>query len=230
MKKIFLLIVLCFAAFMGRSQDVIVINNGKEIKSTIIETNSEFVKFKIFSENDKQICSIKRKIKQFKKQNLPVGEQVFTLPKKEVFMIEYENGKNDFFKNEITTGTVKNVLNLIDVNNNPEAYKMYRDGYKQYSLSRGLIGAGGGLFAFGVVALLYNGIKDNFTNNDIGASFIYTGIGSVLLVAGLQLNETSKDKMNNAFDMYRKSLKTAQNSYHLDFGMTQNGIGCSIKF
>ncbi|HNW89288.1 MAG TPA: hypothetical protein PKN48_06465 [Bacteroidales bacterium] len=230
MKKIFLLIVLCFAAIVGRSQDIIVTKNGKEIKSTIIETNSEFVKFQIFSENDKQICSIKQKIKQFKKQNLPVGEQVFTLPKKEVFMIEYENGKNEIFKEKVGTGVVSNVLNFIDVNNNPEAYKLYRAGYKRYSLSKGLVGAGGGLLTFGAIAFIISSTDGKKDNTNIGASAIYMGAGCVFLATGLPLYFSAKKKMNEAFDMYTKSLKTAQNNYRLDIGITQNGAGLQLKF
>lgn len=230
MKKIFLLIVLCFSALVGRSQDVIVTNKGKEIKSTIIETNAESVRFKIFNENDKQICSIKQKIKQFKKQNLPVGEQVLTLPKKEVFMIEYENGKSDIYKDEVNFRTAKNVLNFIDVNSDPEAYKLYRDQYKNYYLSRGLIGAGGGLLSFGTAALLYNKIANKYSNSTIGGAFFFVGTGFALLVAGLELNQISSKKMEAAFSQYRKSLKTAQAGYHLDFGMTQNGVGLQMKF
>lgn len=229
MKKIFLLVVLCVVAFISKGQDVIVTNQGKEINSKIIETNSKFVKFKIFSQNDNQICRIKQKIKHFKKQNLPVEEQVFTLPKKEVFRIEYENGKNEFYS-EVKDKTVKNVLNFIDVNNNPEAYKLYRDGYKQYNLSKGLIGAGAGLGAFGVITLLYNSFNDKYSNSDIGGGFVFTGFGTALLFAGLLLNESSSVKMNKAFDIYKKTLNTAQSNFKLDFGITQNGMGFNMKF
>ena len=230
MKKIFLIFTLCLFSYVVKSQDVIVNTNGKEIKAKIVETTADQVKFRIFDANAKQIGSISQKIKKFRKQHLPVDEQVFSVPRNQIFMIKYENGKNDIYREKVEYRTAKNVLNFIDVNNNPEAYKMYRDGYKMHNLSRGLIGAGGGLCAFGAVCLMYNGIHGGYNNNEIGASFIYSGIGAVLLFTGLQLNEKSIKKMNSAFDLYRNSLKTAQNSYHLDFGITQNGLGLNLKF
>lgn len=230
MKKIILIFTLCLFSYVVKSQDIIVNTNGKEIKAKIVETTADEVKFHIFDANAKQIGSISQKIKKFKKQHLPVDEQVISIPRNQVFMIKYENGKNDIYKEKVQYRTAKNVLNFIDVNNNPEAYKMYRDGYKMHNLSRGLIGAGGGLCAFGAVCLMYNGIHGGYNNNQIGASFIYSGIGAVLLFTGLQLSEKSIKKMNSAFDLYRSSLKTAQNSYLLDFGITQNGLGLNLKF
>lgn len=230
MKKIILIFTLCLFSYVVKSQDIIVNTNGKEIKTKIVETTPDQVTFRIYDANEKQICSIDQKIKKFRKQHLPVEEQVFSIPRNQVFMIKYENGKNDIYREKVEYKTAKNVLNFIDVNNNPEAYKMYRDGYKLHNLSRGLIGAGGGLCAFGAVTLFYNGIHGKYNNTEIGASFIYTGIGAVLLFTGLQLSEKSIKKMNSAFDLYRNSLKTAQNNYHLDFGITQNGLGLNLKF
>jgi hypothetical protein len=230
MKKIILIFTLCLFSYVVKSQDIIVTTNGKEIKTKIVETTPDQVTFRIFDANAKQISSIDQKIKKFRKQHLPVDEQVISMPRNQVFMIKYENGKNDIYREKVEYKTAKNVLNFIDVDNNPEAYKMYRDGYKIHNLSRGLIGAGGGLCAFGAVTLLYNGIHGKYDNNEIGASFIYTGIGTVLLFTGLQLNEKSIKKMNSAFDLYRNSLKTAQSNYHLNLGITQHGLGINLKF
>ncbi|HNX08403.1 MAG TPA: hypothetical protein PKL96_12535, partial [Bacteroidales bacterium] len=63
-----------------------------------------------------------------------------------------------------------------------------------------------------------------------GASGIYMGAGCAFLAAGLPLYFSAKKKMNKAFDMYVQSLKTSQAAYHMDFGLTQNGIGLQMKF
>jgi len=232
MKRIFLLVVLCVIAFVGRSQDVIVLNNGKEIKSKIIESNNENVKFNIFSENDKQICKVRKKIKEYKKQNLSIVQQEFSVAKKEVFMIQYENGKNEILKEKVSNAVTTNMLNFIDVNNNPEAYKIYRNAYKKFSLSKGLVGAGGGLFAYGVIALIVSstdGVKDN---TNLGASYIYMGAGTVFMAAGLPLYFSSKSKMNKAFKMYTSATQTSfdQNNVRFKLGGTESGFGLSLNF
>ncbi len=230
MKKAFLLPVFFLIALACKSQDKIVTNGGKEIKAKITESNSDQVKFHIFDINNKQIFSITQKIRKFNKQNIPIEKQVFSIPRREVFMINYENGKSEFFKEKIPEEVVKNVLNFIDVNDQPEAYKMYRAGYKRFSLSRGLVGAGGGILAFGTIALLVNSTNGKNNKTDLGASYIYIGTGTLFLAAGLPLYFTAKKKMNDAFDLYRKSAKTSMNNYSLDYGITQNGLGLNLKF
>lgn len=230
MKKICFVVLISVVSFMATAQDVILKNNGKEIKVNVIEANNELIKFHVFNENDKLPCNIKQQLKQARKQNQPTDNMVFSLPKKEVFMIQYENGKNDIYKDKVGDRTVKNILNFIDVNDNAEAYKMYRSGYKRYSLSRGLVGAGGGLLVFGSIAMLVSATDGKKDNTNLGASGIYMGAGCAFLAAGLPLYFSAKKKMNQAFDMYVQSIKTAQSNYHMDFGLTQNGIGLQMKF
>ncbi|HOY30609.1 MAG TPA: hypothetical protein PKW80_01900 [Bacteroidales bacterium] len=230
MKKIFIVIISCVCAFAARSQDIIVTNSGKEIKTQVVETTPDHVIFRIFNESDKQPGFVKLKIKQFRRQNLPVTEQSISMPRREVFMINYENGKNDIYKEKVGDQTVMNVMNFIDINNNAEAYKMYRSGYKRYSLSRGLIGAGGGLLTFGTIALIVSNTDGKKDKTNIGASYIYMGAGTIFLAAGLPLYFTAKKKMNTAFEMYKNTLKTSQNNYKLDLGLTGNGLGLNLKF
>jgi hypothetical protein len=230
MKKICFVVLISLVSFLATAQDVILKNNGKDIKAKVIDANNEHIKFHIFNENDKLPCSIKKQLKQAQKQNQPTDNLVLTVPKKEVFMIQYENGKNDIYKDKVGDRTVKNILNFIDVNDNAEAYKMYRSGYKRYSLSRGLIGAGGGLLVFGSIAMLVSATDGKKDNTNLGASGVYMGAGCAFLAAGLPLYFSAKKKMDTAFDMYVQSLKTAQSNYRMDFGLTQSGIGMQMKF
>ncbi|MCK9613422.1 MAG: hypothetical protein PHR81_10260 [Bacteroidales bacterium] len=229
MKNIIIVAVLFLIAKYCYSQDIVVLNNGNEIKSKNIEVNEAGLKINLFDINGKQIQIIKSQdLKE--KRNLPSEQQTFLIPKQFVFMINYENGSNDFYRDKITHGVVNNVSNFIDKDNNPDAYKMYRDNYKRYSLARGLVGAGGGIFTFGTIALIVsytNGKKDE---TDIGASYIFMGMGACFLGAGLPLYFTSLKKMNSAFNNYRNSLKTSQNNLKINFGITHDGLGMNVKF
>jgi len=91
MKKILLLIVFVFAILDVFSQDILILKNGDEIKSKILEITTDQIKYK-------------------KWDNLE-GPSYASL-KSEVFMIKYENGTKDVFKTQET-----NNINVVSVNN-----------------------------------------------------------------------------------------------------------------
>ncbi|PJA07179.1 MAG: hypothetical protein COX70_08010 [Flavobacteriales bacterium CG_4_10_14_0_2_um_filter_32_8] len=78
MKKIILtLLITIFTLTLSFSQDIILKKSGDEIKAKVIEVNIDNIKYKVFENIDGPI---------------------YTISKTEVFMIKYQNGSKDVFK------------------------------------------------------------------------------------------------------------------------------------
>jgi len=73
--------ILCF------SQDIIILKNGDEIKSKVLEINTSEIKYKKFDNAD---------------------GPTFTMAKQDVFMIKYPNGSKDVFNNTVGANTTVN--------------------------------------------------------------------------------------------------------------------------
>ena len=79
MKRILFITILIFSRFIVFSQDIIYLKNGTEIKAKIIELTNEFVKYK-----------------KYEQQEGPLRNQLIS----DVFMVIYENGTREVFKEE----------------------------------------------------------------------------------------------------------------------------------
>lgn len=82
MKKLLFILIAAFASFSSFSQDIITLKTGDEIKSKVLEINTEQVKYKKWENKEGPI---------------------YSLNKSEVFMIKYENGTKDVFKMPTST-------------------------------------------------------------------------------------------------------------------------------
>lgn len=77
MKKLLLFLIAVFATISSFSQDIVILKTGEEIKSKVIEITTDLVKYK-----------------KWENQKGPI----YSSNKSEVFMIKYENGTKDVFK------------------------------------------------------------------------------------------------------------------------------------
>ena len=98
-KQILIILVSCFLSISSFGQDIIVRQNGNEIKSKVLEISTETIKYKEFDFQDGPTRNIKIT---------------------EVFMIIYENGKRETFSTIETSnsGIVKNSENNLNKKGN----------------------------------------------------------------------------------------------------------------
>jgi len=90
MKKTLFITIFLVTRLLGFSQDIIYIKDGTEVKAKIIEITTEFVKYKRFEQQEGPL------------RNLQISE---------VFMVIYENGTREVFKD----GKKDNIQNQIPI-------------------------------------------------------------------------------------------------------------------
>ena len=91
MKKITFLLFTILTATFCFSQDVITKSDGEEVKAKVLEVTQAEIRYK-----------------KFDNPNGPT----FTIMKKEVFMIRYENGSKDVFNSEKESKTSNEDVNV----------------------------------------------------------------------------------------------------------------------
>ena len=86
MKKVFIFTIVLFILSSLKAQDIILKNDGSEIKSKVIEVTLNEVKYKRFDNID---------------------GPTYTLIKTEIFKINYQNGTSEVYNQEIKTNNAK---------------------------------------------------------------------------------------------------------------------------
>ncbi len=216
---IFLSFILCNSLIFG--QDIIKKKSLEEIKCKVIEVTPDLVKYKKYNDLD---------------------GPVYELPFSEVFVIRYENRKNELLNNADSTRTGENPPLLSFTNgffgpvilegkrrlsgsevrqiysNHPGALKKYNSG-----TTRAIIGNLIGVpcaFVFGWQ--LGTSVAGGDANSSV---FAISGIG---FVGGMILAMTGDVAIKKSVDIYNSEVQTPL--AHLDFGITQNGIGLCLRF
>src|ERR1035437_5573859 len=87
MKKLLVILNAVFASISSFSQDIITLKNGDEIKSKVIEITPDLVKYKNWTNQD---------------------GPTYSLTKAEIFMIKYQNGTKDVFKETSVSNSAQN--------------------------------------------------------------------------------------------------------------------------
>lgn len=149
-KYLILIALLCSSTFGLFAQDIITKKDGTEIKVKVTEIGTNEVKYIRFG------------------TSLPI----YTLLKSEIFMIKYENGAKDIFKEEteqkVNTQQQINANNTQLSNSNQTTYK--------YTLGNPINPVGGRKSAWGsgIASLFIPGLGQ-FINGDVGGGFLFLG-------------------------------------------------------
>lgn len=120
MKKLLILLITAFVNINTFSQDIIILKNGDEIKSKVLEISSDQIKYKKWGNID--------------------GPTYSSL-KTEVFMIKYQNGEKDVFKTQESVNTTIVPMTNEDAKKNEALKKL--EGYVNNKLTNSFIKAGG---------------------------------------------------------------------------------------
>lgn len=210
------------------SQDKILLKNGEEINAIVNEIDINVIKYK-----------------KFENPNGPM----YTIEKRLVVMIKYQNGTQDVFsekpevknkeeaqrtKQEITIplnakkGVVRKNALVLSTNevrdlmaNNFEALNLYNSGHKQ--LGVGLIfGYGGLLFPLTGAIIL------NKTNSEaIGIACLIGGVAC--LGTSMAVTFSGRSKIKKSVIYYNAGLKP-QTTSQIGLGVNQNGMALVYKF
>jgi hypothetical protein len=220
-----LLVGVCFSLY---SQDKILLKNGEEINAIVNEIDIDVIKYK-----------------KFENPNGPL----YTIEKRLVFMVKYQNGTKDVFseiqelsnqektqsaekENTIPLNAKKGVVRknalVLSTNevrdlmaNNFEALNLYNSGHKQ--LGVGLIfGYGGVLFP------LTGAIVLNKTDSEVFAIVCIIG-GVACLGTSMAVTFSGRSKIKKSVIYYNAGLKPQATS-QIGLGVNQHGIALVYKF
>jgi hypothetical protein len=232
--KVTMLIVICLMTInYAKTQDVILTKDAKSIKAKILEINEFDVKYKDFD-------------------NLEGPN--YTLKKTEIQTIVYQNGKVENFTpidepkiveptfslkshNEfMMMSDIEKDYYLLNIGNQEISEKFHR-GFNLDKTGHGLFKAGLGLSIPGTVAIITGVILD-IVIEELGFWFYITGgtmlgAGQVMLITSIPLRVVGGRLKNSAENMYQDYYWEKMNTSYLptlNFGLTQNGIGLTIKF
>jgi len=222
MKKFFLVITLLVsAAFAVSAQDIITKSDGTDIKAKVSEVGTTDIKYKNFSNLD---------------------GPTYTISKKEVLMVTYENGERDVFGSQATsTNAIPEGIMTLDrwsgrlsINGmnidkkstylylTPEAEALYKSGDSISSVGDVLMGVSEGAAAGYLIGSLASG-------SGVGSGAFY-GVCGVLVAIGLPLHIVGLNKINSAIADYNSKHGFAQRAPELSIGAQQYGFGLALNF
>jgi hypothetical protein len=231
-----LLALYCFNATALFAQDVITLKSGDEIKAKVQEIGTDNVKYKKYENLD---------------------GPVYTLMKSEIFMIKYENGEKDIFKDvqpatstsatskDTPTGATLSSNGVITIKDgtyfmngeilkDAQLRKVLKDvpeAHRKYVNSEIVRFPGVTLTAFGVGGAVGGIIGFCFGEWKIG--LITLGGGGVAFIAGAFISGAADRKVLQAISIYNKAKKTGSplSDVSLNFGLTRSGgVGLTLNF
>jgi hypothetical protein len=239
MKRICLFI---FVAFVCNSvllaQDVITLRSGDEIKAKVQEIGTDNVKYK-------------------KYENL--NGPTYTLLKSEIFMIKYENGDRDIFKDTVDPNSVVSTVSASEPpQNNLRFTSSFWSGavfmnakgkelskrevrsiladvpeaLKEYDAGRKLFVTScviGGISG-GFVGAGVGGLITGLFDTGTGLILVGSGVGGIIITGIVAANVNSKwEKAYNLYQRAKSNPYAMKTSLH--FGLTRSGgIGLTLTF
>ena len=239
--KVFLL--LTFIAMLSvnsMAQDVILKQDGSEIKAKVLEITDQQIKYKDFDFQEGPM------------RNINISE---------VFMITYENGKKEVFNKQNSTPSVTAAPKDTAINSQILQERLKREFYsigtddaamldffgknkhydydnrfasacKQSNTGKALLIAGGGFTGLGFICILVG--TTNGSAGSIVTGYAFLSVGQGLIIAGIPVTAVAgarKKAIKNEFA--RKILGVSSYTYQptLNFGITQNGgVGFTLNF
>ena len=240
MKKSFLQLFLCMATMLvvnvAQSQDYLYLLNSDTIKSKVLEVNENDVKYKDFENPD---------------------GPVYTINKSRIDKIIYQNGKVDYFNSVATDNNQNSNQNLpklltfdqlmaftdaekeayLSTIGIQSIYEKFKKGQSFTEKGKRLRGTGvfitiGGCVLYGTSLVI---IEDRFEEGAIlyVAGSVALTAGQLLIIASIPFSAVGGGLKKSAESQYQDfSLGKSYTSIKpvLNFGLTQNGIGLSLKF
>jgi len=230
MKKILVLLAFVGLSLGANAQDIILKQDGSEIKAKVLEITDQQIKYKEFDFQDGPT------------RNINISE---------VFMITYENGKREVFNKQTSTQTPQQkpyILSNDEKNefyeigtNDKEMLKFFKETdflyYSNFLSACKMRNSGQTLLAMGIpltcVGAIFMGI--GFSRNYEWAIAGYTliGVGQVLTIVSIPVSAVAggrKKSIKNDFE--REYFKTGNYTYQptLNINYTGNGVGIALKF
>jgi hypothetical protein len=125
----------------------------------------------------------------------------------------------------IKDGKPMNLKNLkLTLQNNPQAYEVFRKAQGTYFMTSMLSYAGGYLIGYPIGTMLYGGEPQ----------WVMAGIGAGLIAIAIPIGNEFNKRALNAVDIYNSNLKKKSSSVfdeaELRLAATANGVGLVLKF
>ncbi len=231
MKKLFLFTLLFALTHLIYADDIIYLNNGKEINAKILKVSTNLV--------------------EYKKSNNLEGP-TYELIKDKILMIVYENGEKDIFKKE-EIGSPKNTLKnpgiygtveydgekLLAYNGDSitteryielakqnclQAYSLYNNGQKLKTAGTICMCVGAPLTTAGLVFLIFS---QDYRANMIGGAIALVGMPT--LATGIPLFCVGKYKKSKSYEVFNRKSQGYTTS-QLQLNLNNDGIGLALVF
>jgi hypothetical protein len=239
MKKILFILVALVYGHALLAQDIITLRSGEEIKAKVQEIGTDNVKYK-------------------KYDNL--SGPIYTLMKSEIFMIKYENGDKDIFKETESpvepNAAVKpqasvlrreegrTIINVDEAKRLtteeakvifaavPAALEDYESGIRYDNAATVCVGIGGCAMSVGLIILMLEDSDINAENDEQIAAPLLIGGGLGVGLVGLLFYGVAVMQWDSAVTLYNGAKnKTHVQSTSLNFGLTRSGgIGFTLNF
>ena len=243
--RIFFLSVIClFITSSVYAQDIVVTMDAKSFKVKVLEINDQEIKYKDFENPDGPIYVMKKsevnmivyqngKVETFNNfpndnqnynQNSNNPPQTSNLPK----ILSYDELMN------MNDDEKETYLSTIGVTN---IYETFKEGNEMAAKGRRLRYTGIGLGVGGAILYLY-GISTNYMIEEeamiiglLGGAAVV--VGEVLTIVSIPVSAIAGSKKYAAENMYKDFTMGTSFSYiqpKLNFGLTHNGVGLTLKF
>ena len=240
MKKSLLQFFLCMAILLvvnvAQSQDYVYLINSDTIKSKVLEVNEDNVKYKDFENLDGPI---------------------YTINKSRIDKIIYQNGKVDYFNSVASDNNQNSNQNLpklltfdqlmaftdaekeayLSTIGIQSIYEKFKKGQSFTEKGKRLRGTGvfitiGGCVLYGTSLVIIEDRKEEGAILYVAGSVALTA-GQLLIIASIPFSAVGGGLKKSAESQYQdftlgKSYTSIQPV--LNFGLTQNGVGLSLKF
>lgn len=216
---------------IGSAQDTIILKNGMELTSKIIEITNTEISYKNWSNIDGPIYRVKKsEISKIKYQNGTSDVfDAFSNSYNEKLQINLEKSAEiemktsawgtSFWQNGVKL--TKSQVNNIIKNTNIEAYREIQLA-KSYRLVGGIFsGVGGGIALWSLIDMASGGEP----------SWTTIGIAAGAVTVGLLIGIADYSHTTSAIMIYNKGIKQiGANTINLKFGLCQHGIGLNLNF
>jgi hypothetical protein len=225
------LVCFCISESYSNAQDILKLKSGKEIRANILEEGTDIIKYREFDNPSGPVYSVKKDQVESVKYKKGKRETQNAEPKElninEPAVVSDTNSKLTMKRRYIVlNGQVQSPRNVKSIMfDNPEALANYEKGKKMCDMSNAC--------AYGIIivslttSIIANGKSDPDESRKISA--IGLGIDGGLLIGGIILAVSGKQKIRKSVELYNSSLDKPV-TYRIDFGIQDNGIGFGVRF
>ncbi len=233
-----------FAVSFVNAQDVLVTMDSKSIKVKVLEINDQEVKYKDFENPDGPVYVMKKS---------EINIIVYQNGKVETFntTVNENQNYNENSNNPAPTTNLPKILSYDELMNMSDdeketylstigvtnIYETFKEGNEMAAKGRRLRYTGIGLGVGGAILYLY-GISTTYMIEEEAMILGLVGgaaciVGEVLTIVSIPVSAIGGSKKYTAENMYKDFTLGNSSSYippKLNFGLTHNGVGLTLKF